>query len=155
MVFLFGAADDPDCEPLAMLKANRSMQGSSDYRALQVELKDNARLKAVIDGRHKSVADYVTSQDEVVVVGRNVSGTHPLITADFEAGVSPADQADRLAELLRTTHGLCVEYEPGGVATGHNHLRPRHTAGASRCWPFLPLGKLGCWKVCQAPRPSC
>ena len=90
MVFLFGAADDPDCEPLAMLKANRSMQGSSDYRALQVELKDNARLKAVIDGRHKSVADYVTSQDEVVVVGRNVSGTHPLITADFEAGVSPA-----------------------------------------------------------------
>ena len=145
MLVLFGAADDPDCEPLAMLKANRSMQGSNDYRALHVELKDNARFKAVIDGKHKSVADYVTSQDEVRVIGRSVSGTHPLVTADFEAGVSPSDQADRLVELLRTTHDLCVEYEPGGVATRHNLLSlvekcqryMRIECMQSTLWPIL------------------
>ena len=122
VVIMFGAADTPDCEPLNMLKSNRGMHGSADYRRMQIELKDNARYEVFVDGRPESVADYVTSADGVRVIGRNVGGTHPLLTVKFEAGVSLADQADHLVEQLKHTYGLIVDYEPGRFPTRHNQL---------------------------------
>eukprot|EP01048_Picozoa_sp_COSAG05_P013924 COSAG05_NODE_1531_length_4620_cov_3.897810_2_plen_85_part_00 len=38
VIVLLGAADDPDCEPMDALKANRRMHGRSDYRRLHIEL---------------------------------------------------------------------------------------------------------------------
>ena len=122
VIIMFGAADTPDCEPLNILKSNRGMHGSADYRRMQIELKDNARYEVFVDDRPQSVADYVTSADGVRVIGRNVGGTHPLLTAKFEAGESLADQADHIAEQLKCTYGLIVDYEPGRFPTRHNQL---------------------------------